>query len=261
MEYTGATHPYLIATAYYAYATELFTKAGRVLGRNMDEYEDLHKRIKKKFQQTYSREGRLVSDTQSAWAIGLYFGLVEDTAAGAARLAELVEAAGEHLTTGFLGTPYLLHALSDNGYGKLAYTLQLQEEYPSWLYAVKQGATTVWEHWDSLRPDGSMWSTDMNSFNHYAYGAVADWMYQRAAGIRPEESAPGFRHVVFAPQTDERLSWCKASIESRYGRVSGGWKREGGQVIYEVEIPEGCTGTAEINGEKLPLKSGLHRFA
>ena len=259
-DFTGATHPYLIATAYYAYSTGLFVKAGRALGRDMADYEDLYRRIRKRFQETYVKDGALLSDTQTGWALALYFGLLPDPAAGAARLAQLVEAADNHLTTGFMGTPYLLHALSDNGYGEVAYTLLLQEEYPSWLYTVKQGATTIWECWDGIRPDGSLRPKNMNSFNHYAFGAVADWMYQTAAGIQPVERAPGFQHVRFAPLSDSRLDYCHASIDSRFGKVSGGWTRVGEKIIYQVDIPAGCTATAVIHGKTEEIGSGLHRY-
>ena len=166
----------------------------------------------------------------------------------AKKLADMVKSNGNKLTTGFVGTPYLLHVLSDNGYSELAYTLLLQTEYPSWLYPITKGATTIWEHWDGVKPDGSFWSSDMNSFNHYAYGAVGDWMYGAAAGIRTDETAPGFRHAVIKPAVTERLDHLEASIETRFGTLSSGWRRAGGRVSYTVVVPPGCTATV-ILGE------------
>lgn len=260
VEYTGATHPHLISTAYFAYSTQLCAKAGRVLGYDMSEYEQLHKRIKDKFAEIFYDGEMLVSDTQTAWVIGLQFDLLKDREFGIKRLAKLVRENGNRLTTGFIGTPYLLHALSDNGEEELAYTLLLQQEFPSWLYAVKQGATTIWEHWDSKRPDGSMCGEDMNSFNHYCYGSIADWMYQTAAGIAPTEEAPGFKHIRFAPKPDSRLGYCKASIDTRNGKVCGGWKREGEKIIYNLEVPVGCTAEVHLNGKVEQVGEGSYEF-
>lgn len=257
---TGATHPYMIATAYYAYSTKLLIKAGLVLGYDMSEYEDLYERIKVKFIETYYDGDLMVSDTQTAWAIGIYFDLVKDKEFAVKRLAELIRKNGNHLTTGFVGTPYLLHALSDNGEEKLAYTLLLQEDFPSWLYSVKQGATTVWEHWDGMRLDGTMWDAEMNSFNHYSYGAVADWMYQTAAGIAPTEEAPGFKHIKFEPKTDERLESCCASIDTRDGKVAGGWVREGEKIRYFLSVPQGCTAEVHLGGKVVKVNAGEHNF-
>lgn len=140
---------------------------------------------------------------------------------------------GCRLRTGFVGTPFLLHVLSRYGHEDLAYTLLLRREYPSWLYPVTKGATTIWEHWDGIMEDGGFWSADMNSFNHYAYGSVADWIYEEAAGIRPLE--PGFARVQVAPKPDRRLGWLEASIETRNGVVRSRWEYRDGGVRYEIE--------------------------
>ena len=199
--------------------------------------EDAEKYIEKKeqsiiaFRKAFMENGRIKPEyaTQTACVLAVHFGISDDIAETAKQLNELVTECG-HLKTGFVGTPYLLHALSDNGYNETAYSLILREEYPSWLFSVKMGATTIWEHWDSVREDGTMWSTTMNSFNHYAYGSVADWLYEKAAGIRIDENSPAFEHIIFAPVTDERLDYVKASIESRNGEVKASWKRENGVV-------------------------------
>lgn len=212
--YKGATPEELIATAYYKYSTELFIKAAHALGRDVAEYENIPAEAAAAFRREYMENGRVKNATQTGCVLALCFDITDDRAATATQLNELVKRAG-HLETGFVGTPYLLHALSDNGYAETAYDLLLRREYPSWLYPISKGATTVWEHWDGIKPDGTMWSTDMNSFNHYAYGAVADWMYGAAAGINSDPDRPGFEHIIFRPVTDERLNFVRASIDTR----------------------------------------------
>ena len=257
--YKGATPEDLIATAYYKYSTELFIKAAHALGRDVAEYENIPAEAAKAFRREYMENGRVKNATQTACVLALYFDITDDRAATATQLNELVKRAG-HLETGFVGTPYLLHALSDNGYAETAYDLLLRREYPSWLYPISKGATTVWEHWDGIKPDGTMWSTDMNSFNHYAYGAVADWMYGAAAGINSDPDRPGFEHIIFRPVTDRRLDFVKASIDTRRGTVASEWRRENGRIKYIFTVPEGCCASAVIGGEKHEVGAGTHEF-
>lgn len=257
--YKGSTPEDLIATAYYKYSTELFIKAAHALGRDVAEYENIPAEAAKAFRREYMENGRVKNATQTACVLALYFDITDDRAATAAQLNELVKRAG-HLETGFVGTPYLLHALSDNGYAGTAYDLLLRREYPSWLYPISKGATTVWEHWDGIKPDGTMWSTDMNSFNHYAYGAVADWMYGAAAGINSDPDRPGFEHIIFRPVTDRRLDFVKASIDTRRGTVASEWRRENGRIKYIFTVPEGCCASAVIGGEKHEVGAGTHEF-
>ena len=257
--YKGATPEDLIATAYYKYSTELFIKAAHALGRDVAEYENIPAEAAKAFRREYMENGRGKNATQTACVLALYFDITDDRAATATQLNELVKRAG-HLETGFVGTPYLLHALSDNGYAETAYDLLLRREYPSWLYPISKGATTVWEHWDGIKPDGTMWSTDMNSFNHYAYGAVADWMYGAAAGINSDPDRPGFEHIIFRPVTDRRLDFVKASIDTRRGTVASEWRRENGRIKYIFTVPEGCCASAVIGGEKHEVGAGTHEF-
>ena len=257
--YKGATPEDLIATAYYKYSTELFIKAAHALGRDVAEYENIPAEAAAAFRREYMENGRVKNATQTACVLALYFDITDDRAATAAQLNELVKRAG-HLETGFVGTPYLLHALSDNGYAETAYDLLLRREYPSWLYPISKGATTVWEHWDGIKPDGTMWSTDMNSFNHYAYGAVADWMYGAAAGINSDPDRPGFEHIIFRPVTDRRLDFVKASIDTRRGTVASEWRRENGRIKYIFTVPEGCCASAVIGGEKHEVGAGTHEF-
>ena len=257
--YKGATPEDLIATAYYKYSTELFIKAAHALGRDVAKYENIPAEAAAAFRREYMENGRVKNATQTACVLALYFDITDDRAATAAQLNELVKRAG-HLETGFVGTPYLLHALSDNGYAETAYDLLLRREYPSWLYPISKGATTVWEHWDGIKPDGTMWSTDMNSFNHYAYGAVADWMYGAAAGINSDPDRPGFEHIIFRPVTDRRLDFVKASIDTRRGTVASEWRRENGRIKYIFTVPEGCCASVIIGGEKHEVGAGTHEF-
>ena len=257
--YKGSTPEDLIATAYYKYSTELFIKAAHALGRDVAEYENIPAEAAAAFRREYMENGRVKNATQTACVLALYFDITDDRAATATQLNELVKRAG-HLETGFVGTPYLLHALSDNGYAETAYDLLLRREYPSWLYPISKGATTVWEHWDGIKPDGTMWSTDMNSFNHYAYGAVADWMYGAAAGINSDPDRPGFEHIIFRPVTDRRLDFVKASIDTRRGTVASEWRRENGRIKYIFTVPEGCCASVIIGGEKHEVGAGTHEF-
>ena len=257
--YKGSTPDDLIATAYYKYSTELFIKAAHALGRDVAEYENIPAEAAAAFRREYMENGRVKNATQTACVLALYFDITDDRAATATQLNELVKRAG-HLETGFVGTPYLLHALSDNGYAETAYDLLLRREYPSWLYPISKGATTVWEHWDGIKPDGTMWSTDMNSFNHYAYGAVADWMYGAAAGINSDPDRPGFEHIIFRPVTDRRLDFVKASIDTRRGTVASEWRRENGRIKYIFTVPEGCGASVIIGGEKHEVGAGTHEF-
>lgn len=257
--YKGSTPDDLIATAYYKYSTELFIKAAHALGRDVAEYENIPAEAAAAFRREYMENGRVKNATQTACVLALYFDITDDRAATATQLNELVKRSG-HLETGFVGTPYLLHALSDNGYAETAYDLLLRREYPSWLYPISKGATTVWEHWDGIKPDGTMWSTDMNSFNHYAYGAVADWMYGAAAGINSDPDRPGFEHIIFRPVTDRRLDFVKASIDTRRGTVASEWRRENGRIKYIFTVPEGCCASAVIGGEKHEVGAGTHEF-
>ena len=251
--YFGATPNDLTATAFYANSARLLSRAAGVLGRAEDAqtYAELYEKIRRAFRREFiTPSGRIVSQTQTALVLALQFDLVreKDRARTVKALAKRIEEDGGHLTTGFLGTPYLCHALSDNGQTELAYSLLLRTDYPSWLYPVTRGATTMWEHWDGIRPDGSFWSRDMNSFNHYAYGAIGDWLFGTVAGIRPDEAAPGFRHIVFAPQPDRRLGFARAEFDSPLGRVESGWELRDGRLTVTVTVPPNATATLRLPG-------------
>ncbi len=252
--YFGATPNDLTCTAYYAYSTGLFAKMAKILGKEeAAEYEDLYQHIVKKFQDTFfDGEGGMTAQTQTAHIVALYFKLtpenyIEKTVN---RLKELLVKENGHLVTGFVGTPYFCHALSQNGCVKEAYDLLLKEDFPSWLYQVKMGATTIWEHWDGLKPDGSMWSADMNSFNHYAYGAIGEWMYRVMAGVEADESAPGFRHSIYYPRIGGGLDYVNTTYRSIYGENKVQWSVTGECVELKVQIPANTTASIRLDEAK-----------
>lgn len=251
--YKGSSREDFIASAFYAYSTELVVKAGKVLGRDVSAYEGLYKKIVDTFRKTYP-----VYHTQTEYILAIWFRLAENLQKSADELAELIQKDGSQMRTGFVGTPYILHVLSRYGYTKLAYTLLLRKEYPSWLYSVEKGATTIWEHWDGIMENGEFWSTDMNSFNHYAYGAVADWVYEEAAGIHVEEEAPGFEKIYIEPKADDRLEWLEASIQTRKGLVESRWTWQDGRIKYEITTPSESTICIGEKTEK--VKPGRYTF-
>ena len=251
--YKGSSNADIIATIFYAYSVSLVIKAGKVLGKNVSKYEKLHSKILEKGRKKFTE-----FNTQTECVIALYFDFAQDKKAVADKLANMIIENGRRLKTGFVGTPYLLHALSQNGYTELAYDLLLQEEFPSWLYSVKQGATTIWEHWDGINDKGEFWSKDMNSFNHYAYGSVADWVYGVACGIQTVEEKPGFEEIVIAPRPTKRLDYLSAKIETRRGTVSSAWFKEGDSFRYEITTPVDTT--IIIDGKEHKVKKGSYVF-
>lgn len=255
-DYPGATTDKdLIQTAYFARSTELLAKTAEVLVKKEDaqNYTALEEKIKSAFQKEFvTPNGRLASNTQTAYALALAFGLLPESqrAEAAARLAADVRKFG-HLTTGFLGTPVLCQTLSDYGYLDEAYMLLNRKEYPSWLYPVTKGATTIWERWDGIKPDGSFQSPSMNSFNHYAYGAIGDWMYRVVAGIQIDEAAPGYKHILIQPNPGGGLTRASASVDSMYGRVASAWEIAGGKLTLRIEVPANATATVRLPHAKL----------
>lgn len=251
--YVGSTNLDIIGTAFYAYSTSLVVKAGKVLGKNVSKYERLYERIINKAKKEFTE-----FKTQTECVLALMFGLTDNKKEVAKNLATMLIENGKRLKTGFVGTPYLLHALSQNGYTELAYDILLQENYPSWLYSVKQGATTVWEHWDGMNDKGEFWSKDMNSFNHYGYGSVADWVYGVACGIQTVEEHPGFEKVLIKPHPTNKLDWLSAKIETRYGAVSSAWYKDGDSFRYEITTP--TEATVIIDGKEYHLNKGSYVF-
>lgn len=249
--YKGSSREELIATAFYAYSASLVVKVGEVLGEDVDAYRMLHRQIVKAFREMYPQY-----HTQTEYAVAIQFELAEDPQKAADELAELVKKDGLQLRTGFVGTPYILHSLSRYGHTELAYSLLLREEYPSWLYPVSKGATTIWEHWDGIMENGEFWSEDMNSFNHYSYGAVLDWVYEEAAGIWPAQ--PGFTKARIAPKPDQRLDWLEGSLDTRNGRISSRWIHTGNRIRYEIETE--VPATVVIDGKEKEVDPGRYTF-
>ena len=246
--FEGATPKDYIASAYVAKSTFLTIKAGRVLGEDMSEYEELYKNIVSAFKKKFTEAGVPCIDTQTAYAIALNFGLCDNRKKTAEKLNNLILNNNTKLTTGFVGTPELLNALSYNGYEKTAFDLLFQESFPSWLYSVNHGATTMWEHWDGVKEDGSFWSSEMNSYNHYAYGAVFAWMFSYIGGINTTEEAPGYKEVIIAPHADKRLGFSRMEIETKYGKLSSYWYYDEDNVHYEFEIPKGTVARISVPG-------------
>ncbi len=248
---SAVTDKYLIAQCFYAHSTQLLINAATVLGnkQDVDEYTALLKRIKDAFNKEYvTGSGRLVSGTQTAYVLALNFDMLpEDKRSQAAeRLVENIKRYNNHLTTGFLGTPYLCHVLTRFGYDDVAYTLLLQKTYPSWLYPVTMGATTIWERWDGQRPDSSFETPGMNSFNHYAYGAIGDWMYRKMAGLDTYEDGVGYKHIKVMPHIGGGFTQVNASLKTYYGTASSGWQVNGNDVALDVIIPANTTATVYI---------------
>lgn len=241
-DYPGAyTDKDLIATAYYARSTDLLSRIARILGKSRDarKYKALFQRIRQAFNRAYvSREGYLMSNTQTAYCLAIRFHLLGDSmeALAARHLADQVAGFG-HITTGFLGTPIICPVLTETGNDSLAYMLVNRKRYPSWLYPVTRGATTIWERWDGIKPDSSFQTVEMNSFNHYAYGAIGQWLYGTVAGIRIDESHPGFKSVILAPHPGGGLSFAQASYQSPYGKIFSSWRITGGKMVYQVQVP------------------------
>jgi alpha-L-rhamnosidase len=265
-DYPGATTDKdFIQTAYFARSTELLAKTAEVLGKKEDaaEYAELEEKIRGAFQKEFvTGNGRLSPNTQTAYALALAFDLLPEAqrAEAAGRLAADVRKFG-HLTTGFLGTPVLCKALSDYGYLDEAYLLLNRKEYPSWLYPVTKGATTIWERWDGIKEDGSFQDAGMNSFNHYAYGAIGEWMYSVVAGIAIDETRPGYKHILIQPRPGGGLTYAKASVESGYGRVSSGWELAEGKMKLTVEVPANTTATVRLPGGRVEkVGSGRWEF-
>ncbi|MBI1692549.1 MAG: hypothetical protein FYV88_2720 [Bacteroidetes bacterium] len=230
------------------------------LSAEVAAYSQLLERVKKAFQQEYlTPSGRLVSTTQTAYVLSLQFDMLPEAlrSAAAARLVENINSYGVHLTTGFLGTPYLCFVLTRFGYTDLAYQLLLQEKYPSWLYPVKMGATTIWERWDGIKPNGNFQTPGMNSFNHYAYGAIGDWMYRVMAGINTEESGAGYRQIRIHPQIGGGFTQVSASLDTYYGKLSSGWQVKEKVVQMDVEVPANTSATLWMPpGKKETIKEG-----
>lgn len=271
--YRARTETDLIGTAYFAHSADIVAQAAEVLGKKADarRYRQLFEAVRRAFQAEFvTASSRLVYDTQTAYVLALAFDLLpaKDRSRAAAHLAADVAAQGNHLTTGFLGTPDLTRVLSRYGQSATAYRLLTQTSYPSWLYPVTFGATTIWERWDAIRSDGTFQDPAMTSFNHYAYGAVGRWMVNTVAGL--DAASPGYRQLLIHPIPGGKLTHAEASLQTPYGLASSSWKLSGPRFTLDVEIPANTHATVILplaaatdvqeSGSDLRGASGISRI-
>lgn len=253
---TGATDKYMIANAYYLYVTELVKKTAEVLGKDEEakKYAELYETTLDAFRREYYTEtGRIVSETQTGAIISLYFNLAREKDRKRILNTLLTNIANHknHLATGFVGTPYICHTLSENGAHEMAATLFMKEDYPSWLYAVNMGATTIWERWNSIKPDGTFDESGMNSLNHYAYGSVGDWMYRKVAGLSQLE--PGYKKFQVKPMFVKGIEEWGTEFDSVYGKIVANTSCKAGKIHVHVEVPANTTAVIV-----LPEKEEVH---
>ncbi len=233
----------VLATAYFANSARLVGKAAAVLGKSAEaaEHERLFERIRDAFVGAYvDAQGRIKGDTQTCYLLALAFDLlppVQRERAAGYLVKDIVEARGGHLSTGFVGTGHLAPVLSSLGRDDVAYRLLLNETFPSWGYSIKQGATTIWERWDGWTDTKGFQDAGMNSFNHYAFGCIGEWMYSGVAGIDLDSDIPGYKRFVVQPRVGHGITWAKASLESVYGRIAVHWKAENGRFTLDLTVP------------------------
>lgn len=232
----------VVATAYFAHSADLAARIAKEIDKDSAPYADLFERIRTAFRHAYvTADGRVKGDTQTAYVLALSMDLLPPTlrTAAADRLVALIEAKDWHLSTGFLGTPRLLPVLTDTGHTDVAYRLLEQRSFPSWGYQIDRGATTMWERWDSIQPDGGFQTPDMNSFNHYAYGSVGEWMYTNIAGISAVR--PGYRAIVIRPRPGGEVTSARATFASVYGPISTQWQQRSGGFVLTCTVPPNTT--------------------
>lgn len=277
------TNNQLTNTAYWAYDALLMKNIASILGKDKDaeHYDKVYNNIKKAFNstfvdplgRTYTPAGYMkglfipkkmvkdsLEDTQTSYVLPLKANLFYDNAKAVSWLLKAIAKQNGHLSTGFVGTPYLNEVLSDNGCSDTAYGLFLEKTFPSWLYPVTQGATTIWERWNSYTRKKGFGPVRMNSFNHYSYGAVEEWMMQYTLGIKADPEEPGYKHILLEPHTTNALKYVRGHLDTMYGRISCGWYNKDGQTFYHVEIPANTTATILLGGKKRELVSGKYEF-
>lgn len=268
---SGDTPFKLISTAFFAHSTDLLRRSAKVLGFDEDDerFSALFASICETFQDTFFNTGgsmKAAPETQTGYVLALAFDLLPANVRpqAAERLASLVRDAKDHLRTGFLGTPHLCRVLDRFGYTALAYRVALQRSFPSWLYSVDQGATTIWERWNSYSETDGFADTQMNSFNHYAYGAIGQWLYERVAGIAPNADAPGYKHIHFRPAPTASLEYAEASLDSPHGWIRSRWELRGDSFELEVVVPSNSSASVFMpDAPSLPkqVAAGTHRFS
>jgi len=247
----GGTSKELIGTAFFAHSSHLLAKIAHVLGRDEDaeRYDKMSRQVREAFVKRFVlADGTLRGGTQTSYVLALHFDLLPQDLRSIA-VAELVRNIGQrdsHLSTGFVGTPYLSQVLTDAGRLDTAYALLKQTTWPSWLYSVTQGATTIWERWDAWTHDKGFQDQGMNSFNHYAYGAVGAWMYAVIGGIDLDPDQPGYKHIVMRPQPGGGLTHAKAGLHSMYGLIRSDWTLEKDTFDWQITVPANTTATVYV---------------
>jgi len=244
----GETPHHLLGVAFYARSAKILADSAKILGKTEEakRYAAEAESVKQAFAKHYlDAEGKLQNapETQTGYVLALAFDLVpqELKAKVGEHLVRLVKAADGHLRTGFLGTPYLTSVLEQTGHADLALDLLFKETYPSWFYSINQGATTMWERWNSYSHDKGFGDVNMNSFNHYAYGAINQWMVERLAGLAPDPGAPGYKYITIRPLIQGPLDFVKAELETPYGKASSAWTRKGNEAVMDIVIPPNTT--------------------
>jgi alpha-L-rhamnosidase len=259
----------LLGLAFYGRSCQIVADTASVLGREEDarKFSAEAQSIKDAFSGHYfDSEGKIINapETQTAYLLALEFDLIpEDLRSKAAEnLVRLVEEADGHLRTGFLGTPYVVSVLDKMGHTDLALSILFKETYPSWFYSINQGATTMWERWNSYTKQDGFSGDKMNSLNHYAYGALGQWMYERIAGLAPDPAHPGYKHFFVRPIFPAQLQWAKARLETAYGTAASSWKKVDGKVMLDVIVPPNTTATIEFPNERESetVTTGSHHF-
>lgn len=261
----GATDVYLIANAYYLYVTNLVMQTAQVLGKTKEaeEYKRLYEETLESFREEYyTSRGRIVSETQTGCVVSLYFHLAreKDKKSIIKALISNIENHKNHLTTGFVGTPYLCHALSEHGAHDMASLLFMREDYPSWLYAVNMGATTIWERWNAIMPDGTMPHPGMNSMNHYAYGSIGDWIYRKVGGINQIE--PGYHKFYVQPMFVRGIEEAQTELETPYGKIISFWSCRDGKIRVKITVPANTTAVIYLPEKEncIEVGSGVHIY-
>lgn len=256
-----ATPRVVVNTAYWGYLASTMARISNVLGRRLDhaKFQALFDQIKEAFQANFVEgDGKISGDTQTGYLLALDFDLLDATnREGAVRhLARVIDDADGHLQTGFLGVKHLCPVLSENGLEEYAYSLLLKDTYPSWGFSIRHGATTIWERWDGWTPENGFQSPKMNSFNHYSYGSIGEWLFSRVAGIDYDEEHPGFRKIKMRPIFSKQIGWCKSAHLTHLGEVASEWSENGDAFKWTITVPSNCEAEIDL-GSKWVIKSGI----
>jgi alpha-L-rhamnosidase len=259
------TPPEYIGTAFYAYCATLMSKMATALGRTEEAatYIMLAMQVVLAFRQRFVRGQELTVKTQTAYVLALHFDLLDekDRPAALQALVADIQSRGTHLSTGFVGTPYLNHVLTRFGRSDVAYALLQQTTFPSWLYPITQGATTMWERWDAYTHDKGFNDAGMNSYNHYAFGAIGDWLYSTVAGIDLDPQQPGYQHILIRPRPGGTITWARGSLKSPYGLIESAWRLDGEWFHLDVSIPPNTTASIRLPDDQgIHVGAGKHAF-